>query len=67
MKMILKIISYLGLAFTLIPPFLVFAGVLSLETNKVLMVLGAIGWFFTAPFWMNSKAEAENNTETSQG
>lgn len=57
MKLILQIISYTGLALTLIPAFLVFQGVLNLDTNKNLMFLGAMLWFFTAPFWMNRNLE----------
>lgn len=59
MRTVLKIISYLALALTLIPAFLVFAGILSLETNKDLMFAGTIAWFLTAPFWMNLEKETQ--------
>lgn len=51
--MILKIISGAGLLLTLIPSFLVFAGVLEFEIHKRLMLLGMIMWFLTAPFWLD--------------
>lgn len=57
MKMILKIISYIGLVLTVIPSFLVFQGVIDLETNNYLMISGTIIWFVTAPRWMNSETE----------
>ncbi|MEN8192941.1 MAG: hypothetical protein ABFS12_08995 [Bacteroidota bacterium] len=55
MRPLLKIISLIGLLVTIIPSFLVFTGVITLDNNKLLMVLGTILWFSTAPFWMNKK------------
>lgn len=55
MKKIAFIISMICLALTLLPSFLVFMGHISLETNKNLMLAGTIGWFLTAPYWMNQK------------
>ena len=48
-------ISIVCLLLTIIPSFLVFMGVIPPDLNKVLMLCGTIGWFATAPFWMNSK------------
>lgn len=56
MKLLLKIISYTGLALTIIPSILVFNGVIVLKTHFILMVVGLILWFSTAPFWMKSKS-----------
>ena len=56
MKMILKIISAIGLILTLVPSFMVFSGSITLDMHKWLMLLGTIMWFVTAPFWMNKKA-----------
>ena len=58
MKNLLVIISILSLAITIIPSFLVFAGMMTLEMNKTLMLIGTIGWFITAPSWMNKKEKA---------
>ena len=59
MKKAAQIISYLCLALTLVPSFLVFMGYISLDMNKNLMLVGTIGWFVTAPFWMNKNEEEE--------
>jgi hypothetical protein len=56
MKLILKIISYLGLALTIIPSVLVFKGVIDLKTDFILMVVGIVLWFSTAPLWMKSQS-----------
>lgn len=64
MRKLAQIISYLSLLVTIVPSFLVFFGYISLDMNKNLMLAGTIGWFATAPFWMNKKEE-ENNTTTS--
>lgn len=53
MKTLLKILSAIGLILTLLPSFLVFAGVIEFDTHKLLMLIGTILWFATAPFWMN--------------
>lgn len=58
-KLLLKIISYIGLILTLIPSFLVFMQVIELDTNKVLMLLGTLLWFGTAPFWLNKTRNAD--------
>lgn len=52
MKSILKLISYLGLALTVVPSLLVFNGLIELRTHYILMGIGMFLWFGTAPFWM---------------
>ncbi len=59
MKMILKLISLIGLGLTLLPSFFVFFGLIELDPNKNLMILGTILWFITAPFWMNKRVQKE--------
>ena len=56
MKRILQIISYLALALTLLPAVLFFADKLELHQAKLWMLAAALGWFATAPFWMEHKA-----------
>ncbi|HPB00928.1 MAG: hypothetical protein BWX60_00920 [Candidatus Marinimicrobia bacterium ADurb.Bin030] len=58
MKKILIIISFIGLALTLLPSFLVFANAISWDTYLLLMNVGTIMWFVSAPFWMEKKDEA---------
>ncbi|MBN2088367.1 hypothetical protein JW964_02085 [candidate division KSB1 bacterium] len=55
MKMLLKVISYIGLALTVIPAFFVATGSLTLDTHKILMVIGMVLWFAASPFWMDKK------------
>lgn len=59
MKNLIIIISIISLLLTIIPAFLVFAGMITLEMNKTLMLIGTLGWFITAPLWMNKKEEEE--------
>ena len=56
MKNILIIISYLGLALTIVPAILVLQGIITLQKNFLMMTIGMILWFGTAPFWMKSKS-----------
>ena len=48
----LKLISYLGLALSIVPAMLVFAGKITLQTNLNLMILGMLLWFGTSIFWI---------------
>lgn len=52
MKAILKVFSYVGLALSLIPGLLVFAGRIELETSKNILIAGMLMWFLTAIFWI---------------
>lgn len=60
MKNFVIAISILSLMLTLVPAFLVFTGLLTLEINKTLMLIGTLGWFVTAPSWMNKKTKEGN-------
>ncbi len=51
-----KIISFIGLALTIVPAFLVFNGTITLEENHQLMFLGTILWFLSASFWINKNS-----------
>ena len=53
MKSLFRILSYIGLGLTLIPSFLVFAGEITLDSNKLIMLMGTVLWFITSPSWMN--------------
>lgn len=57
MKLLVKFISYIGLLLTLIPSLMVFTGNISLDSGKVLMLIGTIVWFVSAPGWMNKAEE----------
>ena len=57
MKLLIKSISYIGLGLTLIPSILVFTGNISFASSKILMFVGTIIWFISAPSWMNKAEE----------
>ncbi len=57
MNYLLKIISFLGLGLTIIPSILVLTGKMDIDLNKNLMILGAVLWFATVPFWINKNKE----------
>jgi hypothetical protein len=52
LKRALQTISMLGLALSILPAVLVFAGSLTKETYFNLIVLGMVLWFGTAVFWI---------------
>jgi len=52
MKTLVKGISYIGLLATVVPSILVWIGTIQLETHKIIMIIGMILWFLTAPFTM---------------
>jgi hypothetical protein len=51
-KLILQIISFTGLAISIIPAFLLFGGMLAKDTYLQLMIVGMVLWFGTALFWV---------------
>jgi len=59
MKLFLKIGSLIGLLLTMTPPILIFLGKIDLDTTKLLMTLGMVAWFSTAPFWINKKVDVD--------
>jgi hypothetical protein len=58
MNTILKLVSFAGLALTVGPAFLVFAGSITWRTHAMLMFAGTLLWFITAPFWMHGDRPA---------
>ena len=63
MRYLLKVGSFVGLGLTVVPAFLVFSGTLTWNTHAVLMGIGALLWFVTAPFWMVQEDAARSRTE----
>jgi len=51
-RILLGLLALSGLALTLIPSTLVFAGEISAQANKILMAAGMLLWFAVAPFWI---------------
>lgn len=55
MTLLLKILSFAGLALTIVPSILVFNQTISFDLHKHLMLAGMLLWFATSPFWMKEK------------
>ena len=55
MSAVLKIFSFIGLTLTLAPSILVFFGIIELEFNKTLMLVGTLLWFSASPLWINKR------------
>jgi hypothetical protein len=51
-RRILQIISFIGLAMSIVPAFLVFGGIIAKDTYLLFMIVGMILWFGTAMFWI---------------
>lgn len=56
MKKVLIIVSFIGLALTIVPSILVFKQVINIEMHFHFMLAGMFLWFGTSPFWMKTKA-----------
>ena len=52
MTTLLRLISYTGLALTVLPALFVFSGTLSLERYHTLATVGMVLWFATAVLWI---------------
>ena len=59
MRVLLKVVSGLGLALTLVSSLFVFGGALSLAAFKSLVLAGSVLWLATAPFWINQDRSRE--------
>ena len=55
MKNLLKLVSFLGLLMSIVPPILLFLGQMEMDSMKLWMGIGMISWMGTAPFWINQK------------
>ena len=58
MRTILISIGRLGLLLTLLPAVLLLAGVVTLSTTKLLMVVGMVLWFVSAPISQHMAQES---------
>jgi ABC-type sulfate transport system permease component len=61
MKIMLKALSFAGLALTIVPSILVWNGIIAMKIHYLLMTIGLALWFTSAPFWMRSKPLGEEN------
>jgi len=51
-KLVLQIISFVGLALSILPALLVFRGMISMRVYYNLLNLGMVLWFSAAVFWI---------------
>lgn len=54
-KRSMALVAIVDVGVIIVAAALVFAGSLSLDTAKLWMLLGTVGWFLTAPFWLLSQ------------
>jgi len=57
MKILLKLISLVGLITTIAPPVFFFLEKMEMDSMKFWMGIGMVAWMVTAPFWINKKQE----------
>ncbi len=57
MNTVLKILARLGLGLTIIPSILFLFDSMSLETVKIIMIIGLVLWFATAPLIQKTSQE----------
>jgi hypothetical protein len=62
MKLVLKIVSWMALALLVVSPLLFYSEKISLEQNKVLLLVATIIWFATAPFWILRRDRTEEES-----
>lgn len=58
MKRIIEIISWISLALIVVAPVLYYAGNITLETNKLLMLVATVVWFASSLCRMGRKKSA---------
>jgi hypothetical protein len=62
MKIVLKLVSFIGLSLTIAPSLLVYFGTIDIALHKTLMLIGTLLWFFTAPFWLGRQQQQTGQT-----
>ena len=58
MRKITEIISYVALVSIVVVPSLFYAEKISLEMNKLLLIIATVVWFASALCWMGREKEA---------
>jgi hypothetical protein len=52
MRSVARIVSYVSLVGTIVPPILFFAGWMPLDSMKIWMTATTVTWFAATPIWM---------------
>ena len=55
MTALLRIVSYIALALTVLPSILYLGGTLTIEATKLWMLIATLIWFAATPFWMDKE------------
>lgn len=55
MRILIGIVSVIGLCLTILPSIFVFNESMDWRTHTQLMFIGMVLWFIFAPFWMRDK------------
>lgn len=58
MRIVLQILSLIGLLMTIVPPILFFNGKIEQVQQNWYMMFGALIWFVSAFFWLGGKSKA---------
>ena len=60
MKTLLQAISYVGLTITVAAPLLLWAGRITVDANRALLIAGMFLWFGSAIFWIKHDPSAND-------
>ena len=53
MRAVARLVSWLALAGTILPPVLFFVGRVDLDQTKLWMLVATVAWFAATPVWMD--------------
>ncbi len=57
MMTVARVVSWLALAGTIVPPILFFRDQVTLDQTKLWMLVATVVWFAATPVWMDRHAE----------
>ena len=57
MTPVARLVSWLALAGTIVPPLLFVKDQITLDQSKLWMLVATVVWFASAPLWMDRRAE----------
>jgi uncharacterized membrane protein len=61
MKILMPIVSFLGLVLVFVPAVAYLADTMDKNTMTTIMLIGTVIWFVSAPFWMGRNASKERD------
>ncbi len=61
MNTISKLVSWVGLAATVVPCLLYYVEIIDLDAVKLITLIGTIIWFIATPLWMGRESVATAN------